>query len=81
MWDTLSSLLVYTVPLILMPHVNSELADVFTLHNENKIYCLTSDERIPMYVLPPVDEESKQQLTLLKTKDLKSRRLAYDRCQ
>jgi hypothetical protein len=69
MWDILSSLFVYTVPLLLMPHVNSELADVFTLHNENKIYCLISDERIPMYVLPPVGEKSKQQLTLFKAKD------------
>jgi hypothetical protein len=58
-----------TVPLLLMPQINGELVDVFTLHNENKIHCLTSDEKIPMYVLPPVEEESKQLLTLLNAKD------------
>jgi hypothetical protein len=57
-----------TVPLLLMPQVNGKLEDVFTLHNENKIHCLTYDEKIPMYVLPPVEEESKQ-LTLLNAKD------------
>jgi hypothetical protein len=58
-----------TVPLLLMAQVNSELVDVFTLHNENKIHCLTSNEKIAMYVLPPVDEDPKQQLTLLSAKD------------
>jgi hypothetical protein len=60
----------WTVPVLLMPQINSESAeDVFTLHNENKIHCLTSDGKIPMYVLPPVEEESKQLLTLLNAKD------------
>jgi hypothetical protein len=60
----------WTVLLLLMPQINSESVEhVFTLHNENKIHCLTSDGKIPMYVLPPVEEESKQLLTLLNAKD------------
>jgi hypothetical protein len=65
----ISSSFVCTVPLLLMGQVNSELVDVFTLHNEKKIHCLTSNEKMAMYVLPPVDEDSKQQLTLLNAKD------------
>jgi hypothetical protein len=71
MFAILSSSFVCTVSfsLLLMPKVNSELLDVFTLHNENKIYCLTFNEKMPMYVLPPVAENSKQQLTLINAKD------------
>jgi hypothetical protein len=64
----LSSPIMCTVPLLLMPQINSELIDVFTLHNENKIHCLTYDEKIPMYVITPVEEESKK-LTLINEKD------------
>jgi hypothetical protein len=57
------------VLLSLLSHINSQSVDVFTLQNERKIYCLTYDEKTPMYVLPPVDEESKQPLTLLNDND------------
>jgi hypothetical protein len=52
-----------------MAPLNSDFVDVFTLHNENKVHCLTNNEKMPMYVLPPVEEDPKQQLTLLNEKD------------
>jgi hypothetical protein len=71
MFAILSSSFVCTVlfSLLMMPKVSSELVDVFTLHNESKIHCLTSNEKMAMYVLPPFEEDSKQQLTLLNAKD------------
>jgi hypothetical protein len=52
-----------------MAPLDSDFVDVFTLHNENKVHCLTNNEKMPMYVLPPVEEDPKQQLTLLNEKD------------
>jgi hypothetical protein len=69
MFAILPSTFVWTVSLLLMSQGNSELIDVFTLHNEHKIHCITSNEKMAMYVVPPVDEDSKQQLTLLNAND------------
>jgi hypothetical protein len=69
MFAILSSPFVWTVSLLVMSQGNSELIDVFTLHNEHKIHCITSNEKMAMYVVPPVDEDSKQQLTLLNAND------------